>query len=93
MDSKKFKEPRETKLPDLSDIFSEGIFAFVVFQTIEGEFHVRPIGGDWGSGIADAVHEIKNNYPGCKIKLFEQSYTANRRFFAPAGIGTDRLLY
>lgn len=58
-----------------------GVFALLVVLTEEGETVLRPIGGHWGSGIVDAVKEMAEKYPGCRMKLFEQNYDDWERYF------------
>lgn len=58
-----------------------GIFAVLVVMTQEGEVLMRPIGGRWGAGIVDAVQEMAQRYPNCKMRLFEQNYRDWKMYF------------
>ncbi|HCC35335.1 MAG TPA: hypothetical protein DEQ02_06750 [Ruminococcaceae bacterium] len=40
----------------------------------DGEVISRPIGGEWGYGICDAVEEVAHAYPDSKIKLLLETY-------------------
>lgn len=52
-------------------LVERGTFAVLAVRTVSGEVMLRPIGGRWGNGIIDAVREMAQNYPGCKMRLFE----------------------
>jgi hypothetical protein len=49
-------------------------FGVIIALTAQGELVSRPLGGEWENGICDAVEEVANAYPGCKIKLFTSNY-------------------
>lgn len=55
-------------------------FAVLSVKSADGEVVLRPIGGRWGSGIVDAVREMAEKYPGCKMQLFERSHDYRRYF-------------
>jgi len=65
----------------VKSLVEHGVFAVLVVMTEEGETVLRPIGGRWGSGIVDAVKEMAEKYPGCRMKLFEQNYDDWERYF------------
>lgn len=54
--------------------------AVLVVKTAEGNVVLKPIGGRWGAGIVEAVREIAEKYPGCKMRLFEQECNWERYF-------------
>jgi hypothetical protein len=58
-----------------------GVFAVLAVLTAEGEVVLRPIGGRWGAGIVDAVQEMAEKYPGCRMRLFEQNYRDWKMYF------------
>jgi hypothetical protein len=49
-------------------------FGVIIALTAQGELVSRPLGGEWENGICEAVEEVANAYPGCKIKLFTNNY-------------------
>lgn len=58
-----------------------GVFALLIAQTTEGEVITRPIGGEWGPDITEAIRELAQRYPGCRMRLFEHEYNTWRRYF------------
>jgi len=68
-----------------------GTFAILVVLLPSGERVLRPIGGEWGSGIVEAVCEMAEKYPDGKMKLFEENYDAWWRYFE-GNIPRERLL-
>jgi hypothetical protein len=54
----------------VSCMAEQSTFTILLAQTTEGEVVVRPIGKHWGGEIGDAVQEMAERYPGCKIRLF-----------------------
>lgn len=67
-------------LDAVRSLVERGTFAVLAVCTAEGEVVLRPIGGRWDPGIVDAVREMAEKYPGCKMRLFEQSYDWERYF-------------
>lgn len=65
----------------LKALADESIFALLISVTQEGEVILRPIGGEWGSGIIVAIEEMNKKYPGCKMKLLERNYDDWFRYF------------
>lgn len=57
-----------------------GVFALLAVLTADGEVVLRPVGGKWDAGIRDAVREMAEKYPGCKMRLFEQNCDWKRYF-------------
>jgi hypothetical protein len=57
----------------IGSLVEPGVFAVLAVLTAEGEVVLRPIGGRWGAGIVDAVQEMAEKYPGCRMRLFEQN--------------------
>lgn len=55
-------------------------FAVLAVLIQEGDVVLRPIGGRWGAGIRDAVREMAEKYPGCKMRLFEQECSYEKYF-------------
>lgn len=51
-----------------------GTFAVLVVLTPDGDVVLRPIGGRWDAGIVDAIREMAERYPGCRMRLFERPY-------------------
>lgn len=76
----------------MCDFVKDGVFALLVVKTADGETVIRPIGGGYGNGINDAIEEILEKYPDCKLKIYEENYSAWRRYFEPFGIGRERIL-
>ncbi|QSQ10600.1 hypothetical protein H0A61_03010 [Koleobacter methoxysyntrophicus] len=72
---------KDSFLSAIKSLPERGVFALLVVLTEEGETVLRPIGGRWGSGIVDAVKEMSEKYPGCRMKLFEQNYDDWERYF------------
>lgn len=67
--------------PDaVRSLVEPGVFALLAVLTAEGEVVLRPIGGRWDAGIRDAVREMAEKYPGCKMRLFEQKCDWKRYF-------------
>lgn len=64
----------------LRSLVERDTFALLAVLTRDGDIILRPIGGRWGSGIVDAVHEMAERYPGCKMRLFEQNCDWKRYF-------------
>lgn len=62
------------------DLVERDTFAVLVVLTQEGNVVLRPIGGRWGAGIRDAVEEMAEKYPGCKMRLFEQECNYEKYF-------------
>jgi len=65
----------------VKSLVERGTFAVLAVLTKEGNVVLRPIGGRWGAGIVDAVQEMAEKYPGCKMRLFEQNYDDWERYF------------
>lgn len=72
----------ENRIPDgaaedvmdaVRSLTEAGTFAVLAVQTKEGDVVLRPIGGRWGAGIADAVREMAERYPDCRMQLFERN--------------------
>lgn len=61
-------------------LVERGTFAVLAVLTKEGDVVLRPIGGRWEAGIVDAVREMAEKYPGCKMRLFEQECDWERYF-------------
>jgi len=55
-------------------LVERGTFAVLAVLTREGDVVLRPIGGRWGAGIVDAIREMAERYPGCRMRLFEHPY-------------------
>lgn len=71
----------EELLNSTKSLVEQGTFAVLAVLTKEGEVTLRPIGGRWGAGIVDAVKEMAEKYPGCRMRLFEQNYDDWQRYF------------
>lgn len=56
-------------------------FALLAVLTHEGNIIIRPIGGDWGYDIIEAIQEMAEKYPNCKMRLYEHLYDDWRRYF------------
>lgn len=70
------------KLADsVKSLVDQGTFAVLSVLTKENEVILRPIGGRWGAGITDAIKEMAERYPGCKMRLFEENYDDWHRYF------------
>ncbi|RPF49564.1 hypothetical protein EDD75_0381 [Thermodesulfitimonas autotrophica] len=48
------------------------VFGALVVRTADGGVALRPLGGEWGNDIREAVQEVAEKYPGCKVRLLEQ---------------------
>jgi len=74
-----------TEFPSQNNIAASlaesGVFAVLIAVPLSGEVICRPIGGSWDSSITDAICELNELYPQCKMKLLEQDYSAWRRYF------------
>ena len=55
-------------------LVDRGTFAVLAVLTREGDVVLRPVGGRWGAGIVDAIREMAERYPGCRMRLFERPY-------------------
>lgn len=64
----------------LKDLALREVFALLVAETENGDIILRPIGGRYGSGIIEAIEEMKENFPGCRMKLFEVDYSNYNRY-------------
>lgn len=65
----------------VKSLVDQGTFSVLVALTKENEVILRPIGGRWGASITDAIREMAQKYPGCKMRLFEQNYDDWHRYF------------
>ena len=61
-------------------LIETGTFALLVVKPVEGDVVLRPIGGRWDAGIIDAIQEMADKYPGCKMRFFEQEGNWNKYF-------------
>ncbi|WAM33337.1 hypothetical protein [Caldicellulosiruptor morganii] len=66
-----YQQEFEKLLKALAD---KSVFALLIVETEDGKVILRPIGGEWGSGIIPAIEEMDRKYPGCKMKLLERNY-------------------
>ncbi|WP_422445318.1 hypothetical protein [Thermoanaerobacterium sp. DL9XJH110] len=71
----------EELINSIKSLVEQGTFAVLAVLTKEGDVILRPIGGRWDAGIVDAVKEMAEKYPGCKMRLFEQNYDDWERYF------------
>jgi hypothetical protein len=69
----------EKILEGVKSLVEPDVFAMLAVLTGEGEVILRPIGGHWGSGIRDAIKEMSERYPGCKMQLFTRE--SDRKYF------------
>lgn len=67
-------------LDAVSSLVEPETFAVLAAVVESGEIILRPIGGQWGTGIVDAVKEVAEKHPGCKMQLFERSSDWKRYF-------------
>ncbi|MEZ0536025.1 hypothetical protein ACAG39_02110 [Caldicellulosiruptoraceae bacterium PP1] len=65
----------------IESLADKRVFALLIGVTQEGEIVLRPIGGEWGSGIINAIQEMNEKYPNCKMKLLEEDYTNWNKYF------------
>lgn len=65
----------------IESLADKRVFALLIGVTQEGEIVLRPIGGEWGSGIIPAIEEMSEKYPNCKMKLLERSYDDWFKYF------------
>jgi hypothetical protein len=70
----------ERLLNAVKSLIERDTFAVLAVLTREGDVVLRPIGGRWGAGIRDAVQEMAEKYPGCKMRLFEQECNYEKYF-------------
>jgi hypothetical protein len=61
-------------------LVEKGIFGLLAVKPVEGDVVLRPIGGRWDSGIIDAIQEMADKYPGCKMRLFDQESNFDKYF-------------
>ena len=78
--------------PILTDLPLGGSFALLFIEAGDGKRYLRPIGGDWESGINDAVEAMDKAFPGSRMKLFDERYDAWHRVFRPNGVDRPRVL-
>ncbi|MEZ0535977.1 hypothetical protein ACAG39_01870 [Caldicellulosiruptoraceae bacterium PP1] len=85
-----FMKPQEIEkiIESLSD---KRVFALLIGVTQEGEIVLRPIGGEWDSGIINAIQEMNQKYPNCKMKLLERSYDDWFKYFTHV-VQKDRMI-
>ncbi|MBF7084335.1 hypothetical protein IT084_15380 [Desulfallas sp. Bu1-1] len=69
----------EKILEGVKSLVKPDVFAVLTVLTSEEEVILRPIGGHWGSGIRDAIKEMSERYPGCKMQLFTRE--SDRKYF------------
>ena len=69
----------------------EKSFALLIILTESGETLMRPIGGLWDGGINDAIKDMNQKYPGCKMKIYEDNYRPSK-YFIPNGVPKERVL-
>lgn len=63
---------KEQLFDAIKGLVERDTFALLAVKNVDGEVVLRPIGGRWGSGIRDAVREMAEKYPGCKMRLLGQ---------------------
>ena len=68
------------------------VFCLLIVQTVENDIILRPIGGNFGIGINDAIEEMDRLYPKCKMKILEENYGAFQDYFLGNGIPFERVL-
>lgn len=71
---------KEQLLNAVNGLVESSTFAILAAMTKQGNVVLRPIGGQWGSGIIDAIQETAEKYPGCKMQLFERCNDWKRYF-------------
>jgi hypothetical protein len=74
-----------------TDFELSGTFAILAVLTQECDVFFRPIGGDWGFDIIEAIQEADEMFPNCRYRLFEHRYDDWRRYFDGV-VARDRLL-
>lgn len=72
-------------------LVERGTFAVLAVLTPDGDVVLRPIGGRWGAGIVDAIREMAERYPGCRMRLFERRYDDWDRYFRHV-VGREQVL-
>lgn len=70
----------EKVLDTVEDLIEIGTFGVLAVRPVDGDVVLRPIGGRWNSGIMDAVQEMADKYPGCKMRLFMQESNYDKYF-------------
>jgi hypothetical protein len=70
----------------------KSVFALLIVKTTGGETVLRPIGGSYGAGINDAIGEMLEKHPGCKMKMFEENYNDYFDYFKPMGMTKEQLI-
>ncbi|MCL1996824.1 MAG: hypothetical protein FWG63_11505 [Defluviitaleaceae bacterium] len=68
------------------------VFCLLIVQTVENDIVLRPIGGNFGLGINDAIEEMDRLYPNCKMKILEENCCAFQDYFFGNGISFERML-
>lgn len=71
---------KEQIIDTVKSLVEPGTFAILAAMTKQGDVVLRPIGGQWGSGIIDAIQEIAEKYPSCRMQLFERCNDWKRYF-------------
>lgn len=75
----------------INGLVGRGVFAVLVAETAGGEIVIRPIGGSYDYNITNVAIALDEQYPGCKMRLFEQNYDSFGRYFKKV-ISKDRLI-
>jgi len=68
------------------------IFGLLIAKTVDNKTILRLIGGVYGNIINDAVKEIDENYPGCRMKLLLEHNGSAQKYFIPNGVELSRLM-
>jgi len=81
---------RRDKSEQKLDFSFIGIFAILFIIAEDGQEFIRPIGGEFGAGINDAIEEMRDKFPGCKMRILETNYGGGRKYFEPNGVPRER---
>ena len=57
-------------------------FSILIVKTADNRQFIRPIGGDFDNGINDAIEDMNSRFPGCKMRILNQSHNWNKYFIS-----------
>ena len=76
-------------ITDVTDNFVE-VFGLLIVQTVEKQTILRPIGGEYGNCINDAVGDVNTSFPDCRVRILTEDNS--QKYLVQNGISADRLL-
>ena len=70
----------------------EGASAILIVMTEDGQRLLRPVGGGWKCRINDAIRQMDEEFPNCKMKILEENYAGWHEYFEPCCVKRQRTL-